>query len=161
MIIKRTEEMKADWNELKVNDRITIADAEWKVLDVQLNKILIWKCTNITDHVFNADDSNVYAGSDIQKHLQGDFRNAIPDEVLDKVTDEGFFLLSVDQIRKYMPFEIDRIATDGNDKTTWYWTSSPIVGSGGYVRYIGPTGLVDASIAISSGGVAPACWLNL
>ena len=76
------------------------------------------------------------------------------------VTDDGFFLLTVDQIMEYMPRQIDRIATDENDCTTWYWTASPSVGIGILVRLVNASGSISSYYAFSSIGVAPACWLQ-
>lgn len=159
MKIKRITEMEVEQNQLMVGDRITIADAEWRVLDIQDGKALIWKSTKITDHVFNEDGSNVYEGSDIQRYLQEDFPETMPVDIMEDVTEEGFFLLTVEQIRKYMPKELDRIATDEDDRTTWYWTASPSVGLGSYVRGVGTVGSVGGNSAYNSTGVAPACWL--
>ena len=161
MKIKRITEMEVERQKLMVGDRIQIADAEWKVLDIKDGKALIWKCTKITDHVFNKNGSNVYEGSDIQRYLQEDFPETMTVEIMEDVTEEGFFLLTVEQILQYMPNEIDRIATDEEDLTTWYWTASPNVGNGNYVRSILPAGHVTSTIANSSYGVAPACWIHL
>ena len=103
--------------------------------------------------------SNTYEGSDIQKYLQTDFREDLPEEMLQMVTDEGFFLLTVDQIMEYMPREIDRIATDEDGYTVWWWTSTPNVGLGGGVRVVESDGGVGSLNAFNSSGVAPACWL--
>ena len=161
MNIKRIVEMEVDRKDLQIGDKMQIKDSLWKVLDIQDGKALIWKCTNITDHVFNRNGSNEYEGSDIQRYLQEDFPETMTVEILEDVTKEGFFLLTEDQIRKYMPKELDRIATDENDQTTWYWTASPVVGYGYSVRYIGPAGDVNVSSAHYSSGVAPACWIHL
>lgn len=161
MRIKRITEMEVERNQLQAGDKITLGEAEWKVLEVKDGKALIWKCTKITDHVFNENGSNVYEGSDIQRYLQEDFPETMPVDIMEDVTEEGFFLLTVEQIRKYMPEELDRIATDEDDRTTWYWTASPHVGNGYDVRYIFLDGLINYSGANISYGVAPACWINL
>lgn len=161
MKIKRITEMEVKRQELMVGDRIQIADAEWKVLDIKDGKALIWKCTKITDHVFNKNGSNIYEGSDIQRYLQEDFPETMTVEIMEDVTEEGFFLLTVEQILQYMPNEIDRIATDEEDLTTWYWTASPNVGNGNSVRSINPAGNVHDNYANYSNGVAPACWIHL
>ena len=158
MNIKRIVEMEVEKNQLMVGDKIQIEGCQWKVLEIKDGKALIWKCTKIKDHVFNEDGSNIYEGSDIQKYVRSEFW--LPDEML-KLVDGDFFLLTVDQIRKYMPDELDRIATDEDDRTTWYWTASPNVGYGDLVRHILPSGNVDSSYASNSHGVAPACWINL
>ena len=160
MNIKRTVEMKVQKDQLMMGDKIQMGDSMWKVLDIQPGKALIWKCSNIKDYVFNANDSNEYEGSDIQKYLKTGFWEDLPDELL-KMVDGDFFLLTEDQVMTYMPREIDRIATDENDYTTWWWTATPNVGGGYRVRYIDPSGLVSYNGASYGFGVAPACWINL
>ena len=161
MEIKRIIEMNVEPDQLMVGDKITIGESLWKVLEIKDGKALIWKCTKVEDHVFNENGSNEYEGSDIQKYLKDEFPETMPLEVLERVTDDGFFLLTEDEVRKYMPKEIDRIATDENDQTTWWWTSTPSVGGGHGVRYIYPAGGVSIASACNSYGVAPACWIHL
>ena len=146
---------------MKPGDEITSGGCMWRVLDVQEDRVLIWKHTGVEDHVFNDNNSNVYEGSDIQKYLQAGFRETVPEELLSLVDDKGFFLLTLEQIRKYLPKEIDRIAEDADGYTTWWWTSTPYVGYGGYVRYIFTSGYVSFNNAYISTGVAPACWLTI
>ena len=146
---------------MKPGDEITTGGCMWRVLDVQEDRVLIWKHTGVEDHVFNEDNTNVYEGSDIQKYLQAEFRETVPEELLSLVDDKGFFLLTLEQIRKYLPKEIDRIAEDADGYTTWWWTSTPIVGNGHYVRNILTSGIVSNGGAYFSFGVAPACWLTI
>jgi hypothetical protein len=146
---------------MKPGDEITTGGCMWRVLDVQEDRVLIWKHTGVEDHVFNDNNSNVYEGSDIQKYLQAEFRETVPEELLSLVDDKGFFLLTLEQIRKYLPKEIDRIAEDPDGYTTWWWTSTPYVGTGNSVRYILTSGYVDHDLAYYSNGVAPACWLTI
>ena len=112
------------------------------------------------DHVFNENGSNVYEGSDIQKYLQTEFREDYPEGMLQMMTDEGFFLLTVDQIERYMPHRTDRIASDSDGDPAWYWTASPYVGYGSYARSVYTSGIVINNYAYYSSGVAPACWLQ-
>ena len=146
---------------IRPGDELTIGDCKWRVLDVQKDRVLIWKHTGVDDHVFNENNSNVYEGSDIQKYLQAGFRETVPEELLSLVDDKGFFLLTLEQIRKYLPKEIDRIAEDADGYTTWWWTSTPSVGFGSNVRSINTSGYVSRSNAHNSNGVAPACWLTI
>ena len=146
---------------MKPGDEITTGGCMWRVLDVQEDRVLIWKHTGVEDHVFNDNNSNVYEGSDIQKYLQAEFRETVPEELLSLVNDKGFFLLTLEQIRKYLPKEIDRIAEDPDGYTTWWWTSTPGVGYGHNVRYINTSGYVGNYDAYNSFGVAPACWLTI
>ena len=142
---------------MKPGDEITTGGCMWRVLDVQEDRVLIWKHTGVEDHVFNENSSNVYEGSDIQKYLQAGFRETVPEELLSLVDDKGFLLLTLEQIRKYLPKEIDRIAEDADGYTTWWWTSTPDVGPGYTVRLINTSGYVGIYYAYSSYGVAPAC----
>lgn len=142
-----------------VGDELEINGCKWRILDVQEDRILIWKFTGIEDHVFNEDGSNTYDGSNIQRFLQDEFKRDLPDEMLQMVGPEGFFLLTMDQVMQYMPTQMDRIAADADGCTTWWWTASPNVGYGSYVRVIYPAGYVSNGSAYSSYGVAPACWL--
>ena len=146
---------------MKPGDEITTGGCMWRVLDVQKDRALIWKHTGVEDHVFNDNNSNVYEGSDIQKYLQAEFRETVPEELLSLVDDKGFFLLTLEQIRKYLPKEIDRIAEDADGYTTWWWTSTPLVGLGNDVRSILTSGVVNYINANGSYGVAPACWLTI
>lgn len=142
-----------------VGDELEINGCKWRILDVQEDRILIWKFTGIEDRVFNKDGSNTYEGSDIQKYLQDEFKKDLPDEMLQMVGPEGFFLLTMDQVMQYMPTKMDRIAADADGCTTWWWTASPYVGHGCSVRSIYPAGNVNYDSANNSHGAAPACWL--
>ena len=146
---------------MKPGDEITTGGCMWRVLDVQEDRVLIWKHTGVEDHVFNDNNSNVYEGSDIQKYLQAGFRETVQEELLSLVDDKGFFLLTLEQIRKYLPKEIDRIAEDPDGYTTWWWTSTPNDGNGHGVRNIGTSGNVVNNYAVNCIGVAPACWLTI
>ena len=146
---------------MKPGDEITTGGCMWRVLDVQEDRVLIWKHTGVEDHVFNEDNTNNYEGSDIQKYLQTGFRETVPEELLSLVDDKGFFLLTLEQIRKYLPKEIDRIAEDADGYTTWWWTSTPVVCFGHGVRIIYTSGDVSYIGAYYSFGVAPACWLTI
>lgn len=79
--------------------------------------------------------------------------------MLQMVSAEGFFLLTMEQIEKYMPTEMDRIAADADGCATWWWTATPYVGFGNYVRLVNTGGSIYNSYAYISTGVAPACWL--
>lgn len=148
-----------DKQNVNIGDELIINGCKWRILDVQEDRILIWKFTGIEDHVFNEDGSNTYEGSHIQRYLQDEFRKDLPDEMLQMVSAEGFFLLTMEQIEKYMPTEMDRIAADADGCTTWWWTASPNVGIGSYVRVVYTDGYISISLASGSYGVAPACWL--
>lgn len=148
-----------DKQNVNIGDELIINGCKWRILDVQEDRILIWKFTGTEDRVFNKDGSNTYEGSDVQKYLQDEFKRDLPDEMLQMVGPEGFFLLTMDQIMQYMPTEMDRIAADADGCTTWWWTASPNVGHGGNVRVVVTDGIIYSDGAGYSYGVAPACWL--
>ena len=112
------------------------------------------------DHVFNANGSNQYEGSDIENYLKNEFRETIPQD-MQMMIDGDFFLLTVDQINEYMPEPADRLAFDEEGFTTWWWTASPYAGYGGNVRLVYLGGVVSYGHAVRSRGVAPACYINL
>lgn len=162
---KRTVEVtdiKEALKGMQPGDIIRFRNQAWKMLDKTEDgkECMMWKCDGIENHVFNTNGSNVYEGSDIQKYLQEDFRKTVPEEFDLIVDDNGYFLLTVDQIRKYMPEERDRIANDMDGRTTWWWASTPYVGFAIRVRLIGPAGNVYDGNALGSYGVAPACVIN-
>lgn len=159
MKIKRTVDVET--NDFEIGDRLIINDAEWKILDIIDNEVLIWKCTNVGMCCFNRDKNNVYNGSDIQKYLQNDFLKEFPEDMLKNVSNEGFFLLTVDQINKYMPIPSDRTVTNLKMYNIGWWTSTPYVCDSRYVSSVHTTGHVSADPVRFHGGVAPACWLKI
>ncbi len=159
--VERQVRLHIDPTELQVGDVMKFPSGDWKVLDIKDNKALIWKCTNVKDHVFNENSKNIYNDSDIQKYLRNDFKENVPMDILERVTIEGFFLLTVEQIRKYMPNELDRIATDEYGRTTGYWIASPCVGTGSGVRSVDTDGNIYINYAGNSYGVAPARLVSL
>lgn len=148
-----------DKQNVNIGDELIINGYKWRILDVQADRILIWKFTGVEDHVFNENGSNTYDGSHIQRFLQDEFKRDLPDEMLQMVGPEGFFLLTMDQVMQYMPTEMDRIAADADGCTTWWWTASPYVGYGSSVRNVYTDGSIVNINAYISYGVAPACWL--
>ena len=146
--------------ELKRGDNIILGGTSWKVLDAKENRFLLWKQSNVTDHVFNANGSNQYEGSDIENYLKNEFRETIPQD-MQMMIDGDFFLLTVDQINEYMPEPADRLAFDEEGFTTWWWTASPSAGHASSVRLVHPDGDVSNNYAHYSSGVAPACYINL
>ena len=157
MKISRTETREIEPEEIRAGDVLEFGAERWKVLEVEGGKALVWKCGGVRDHVFNENGENKYEGSDIQKYLREEF--SAPEFITSR--GEGFFLLSEEEVRHYMPHELDRIATDQNAETTWWWTRSPFVGSGSYVRNVDPSGGVSGNYASDANGTAPACRIHL
>jgi len=161
--INMAEFIKAVKNRVAAaGDRIRIEECEWKILEITPDSALLWKCAGPGDNMpINASGSNEYEGSDMQKYLREKFPETVPEELREAVTDEGFFLLSKEEVEKYMPREIDRIYADEDGDTRWWWTRSAFRGyaistwsvyAGGGVYYLN---------ASTAGRCAPACRIKL
>ena len=147
---------------VSVGDRILIGDCEWKVLEVTDKTMMIWKCEGPAEEMpINKSGSNVYEGSDMQKYLREEFPLTVPEELREVVTEEGFFLLSLEEVKKYMPRLADRVFVNEDGEPDWWWTRSAYRGyasstwnvdTGGYVYYYG---------ANSAYRCAPACIIRL
>lgn len=167
-IIKKTE-LQTDWNKIRdmiksraftKGDEIEIDGSLWRVLDVEDNGILIWKHTGIEEFsVFNRNGSNEYEGSDLQKFLQGEYKDKLPAEMQELMAEGGPFALSMEEIGEYLPTEGERIAVDNDGDTISYWTRSANRGSGYSAWYVYSTGLAYSSIAATASRCAPACKL--
>ena len=151
----------AKYGVVSVGDRILIGDCEWKVLEVTDKTMMIWKCEGPAAELpINKSGSNEYEGSDMQKYLREEFPQTVPEELREAVTDEGFFLLSKEEVEKYMPREIDRIYADEDGDTRWWWTRSAYRGYayGTWYVYTGGGGSYYAFYAVRC---VPACRIKL
>lgn len=167
-IIKKTE-LQIDWNQIKglikdraftPGDEIEIDGCLWRVLDVEDNGILIWKHTGIEEFsVFNRNGSNEYEGSDLQKFLQGEYRDKLPAEMQELMAEGGPFALSMEEIGEYLPTEGERIAVDNDGDTISYWTRSASRGYGSLAWHVYSTGSALNTYATTASRCAPACKL--
>ena len=170
MKIIRTVEQGTNWEDIKlriedgvfrVGDELEIEGALWKILEVDKDKksILIWKHTMCDDYVvFNNSGSSTYEGSDLQNYLQNDFLEQIPEEMKELVSADGFFPLSIEELREYLPQEADRIATDEDGDTVWYWLRSAYRGNGYNAWNVNPAGNVNNNNAANNSlTLAPDC----
>lgn len=148
---------------VSVGDRILIGDCEWKVLEIKEDTALLWKCAGPGDDMpINKNGSNEYEGSDMQKYLREEFPETVPQELREAVTDEGFFLLSKEEVEKYMPREIDRIYADEDGDTRWWWTRSAYRGNAYSTWYVYTGGYVNNYYtAYTAYRCAPACRIKL
>lgn len=147
---------------VSVGDRILIGDCEWKVLEVTDKTVMIWKCKGPAEELpINKSGSNAYEGSDMQKYLREEFPETVPQELREAVTDEGFFLLSKEEIKKYMPGEIDRIYADEDGFTRWWWTRSAAYDYAHYTWYVNASGDINCDNADDVARCIPACIIRL
>lgn len=143
-------------------DRIRIEECEWKILEITPDSVLLWKCAGPSDDMqINANGNNEYEGSDMQKYLIEEFPLTVPQELREAVTYEGFFLLSKEEVEKYMPREIDRIYADEDGKTRFWWTRSTFHDLAHYVWSVYAGGYVGYYYAYTALRCAPACRIKL
>lgn len=149
------EMLDADF--LKPDDELEIGGAWWRVLKATDHKAVIWKHTNCdTATPFNEDNSNKYEGSDLQKACKA---IEIPKE-LEGLTD-GFYPLSIEEVRELLPTEGERAVTDSDGNTVWWWTRSCNRGYGYRAWSVNPSGYVSSYYAAySSFTCAPACAIQ-
>ena len=145
-------------NQLDVGDELEIDGDLWRVLKTGNKTALIWKHTGLDVKTpFNEDGTNKYEGSDLQKACQ----EYDPPQELKELMDGDFFPLSIEEVEELLPKESDRIATNKNGETTWWWTRSAYRSSGHHAWRVNPAGYVnDVSAAYSSFSLAPACAIR-
>lgn len=170
MKVIRKVEQETNWEEIKEKvragqftpgDEIEIDGALWRVLDSKAGDVFIWKHTGIEQAVvFNDNCSNKYEGSNIQAYARGEFLNEVPPELKALVSEQGFFPLSIDEVRSYLPTEGDRIAVDDGGETVWWWTRSASRSSAYYVWNVYASGTVNTNYAYYASLFAPACHLT-
>lgn len=103
--------------------------------------------------------SNVYEGSDIQRYLKGKFRETVPQGLLD-MAEGDFFLLSKEEVEKYIPREVDRAVSDENGETLWWWTRSADRSYENSVYFVATNGGVAAGSAWDAVHCAPAVYIS-
>lgn len=135
-------------------------DQAWKVLESKPGGALLFRCTGNTVEM-RFGETNDYDKSDVKKYLEGDFIGTIPEEIRALMGDSKPFLLSKDEVEKYMPREIDRIACDRSGDTRWWWTRSASRGYASHTWYVGSSGYVFYDYASTAYRFSPACGLWL
>lgn len=142
-------------------DLIEIGDSDWKVLESTPGDLFIWKCHGPGEDIpFNKNGSNQYEGSDLRKYARETFPATVPEELRRMVTDDGFFPLSLDEVKKYLPTEGERIYTDENGETCWWHTRSANRGGADGTWSVYASGSVSYSTASGARRFAPACHLK-
>lgn len=169
MKVIRKVEQETNWEEIKEKvragqftpgDEIEIDGALWRVLDSKAGDVFIWKHTGIEQAVVFDNCSNKYEGSNIQAYARGEFLNEVPPELKALVSEQGFFPLSIDEVRRYLPTEGDRIAVDDGGETVWWCLRSAYRSSAYNVWTVYASGTVTNGTAGSAYRFAPACHLT-
>lgn len=160
--VRRTVKQNMEWMDLQVGDIFHVDEINFIVIDRDGNNAVIQQYDHVKEHVFNDDNTNKYEGSDLQEYVLGEYKVQFSKEFLQRM-DGDFFILSMDDLKKY-PFlnnRLNRIRLDEDGDPTWWWTASPYVGFGNYVRLVSSVGNFNNSYAHGSYGVAPACRIHL
>lgn len=160
--VRRTVKQNMEWMDLQIGDIFHVDEINFIVIDRDGNNAVIQQYDHVKEHVFNDDNTNKYEGSDLQKYVLGEYKEQLSKEFLQRI-DGDFFILSMEDFEKY-PFlnnKFNRIRLDEEGDPIWWWTASPIVGYGSYVRYVYTDGIISSDPASSSYGVAPACRIHL
>ena len=169
----------ANSQDFAVGNVIHFGNYDWVVLDVQVGKALIITRDIVEQRAFN-DNLNENGRYDhwetcsLRKYLNTDFYNSfttderaqildaqISDNTIDKI-----FLLSKDEVEKYLPVgNDDAVAYFHGDAENWWMRESSFtsddrlfgcVDSGGYINTI-----TQDSLSTRIDGVRPAMWIKL
>lgn len=159
--VKRMQQVSVEPSQLREGDLITVDGIQWVVIKADGGDVVVQQYDHIEDYVFNDDNTNEYEGSDLQEFVTGEYRERFTSELLG-----DFFILPLEAYKNggdypFLQKPENRKRYDSDGFATFYWTSTPYVGLGSYVRSIYPPGSVSSYYANTSGGVAPACKLNL
>ena len=163
--MKVIRKVEKQWEEicksLQVGDEIEVGGDQWRVLAIEEGRALIWKHTGLEDEiVFSKNNSNDYETSDIKKYLMEEFPKTVPEELL-ALACTDFDLLSIEEVEKYLPREIDRIATDKDGNTWWWWTRSASRAASAGVWGVATSGSVAATTAVAAYRCAPSVWIKI
>lgn len=152
---------------LIIGEHFTYEGIEWICLDIVGGNYLAITAEVWQELPFDVDNHNNWKESSLRRQLNNEFLDKLNKKHLiiqtsNLIADNGdrrygtcedyITILSYDQYRKYR----DLVP----HYSEWMWTLTPwncYSGTGGYVRYIHPTGNIDHHIAYNSHGVAPAC----
>lgn len=132
---------------------------EWLVLDETEDKYLLLSKYILELRRFD-EDSNDYGESEIKDFLENYMLPRIG--IFDNL-----FLLSIEEVEKYLPEEKDRIAflepiKYGKDISYWWWLRSPNCDYDDSAYYVYYNGCIYSGGGVNSTnyGVRPACWVK-
>jgi hypothetical protein len=159
---------------MKIGDKIKIGEYDWRVLDIQEDKILV-----ITDKIVgfrplhDRDLSVPWVESTLKNYLNDEFLKTLEEDISFKDQDfeilynttvnTKIFLLSKDEAMKYFKNNRDRIAYDNKGKRVYWWLRSPGYTSyhAAIVSYIGTVVVGGTFVDNTSVGVRPAMWVKI
>ena len=182
--VTRSDEKPLVRNEIYTMGRWKNKLLEWHILDVQPDRaLLITKDCLMTAPYNKKLESVTWAKCSLKKELLPQLLEQIfddkersrvltwdnknPDNEMWRTrgsidTKDNLFLLSINEVKQYFPYDKARVARlEG--KAVWWWLRSPGC-SPDNAAHVSPNGGVHDigdSVSFSGGGVRPAFWLNL
>jgi len=182
---------------VSVGGIIEFGGYDWRVLDIQDDRALIisemiledrayhetreeitWEHSDMR-HYLNNDYYNSFNGSDRVRIVEAEVinsDNSFYETVGGNNTVDKVFLLSIDEVHRFLPTDTDRIAHDEYGESSWWWLRSPGFNSAhewlrrqpgsnsdsaAYVSHDGHVNVTGRSVNVGDSGVRPALWLNL
>ncbi|MCL2063418.1 MAG: DUF6273 domain-containing protein [Candidatus Cloacimonetes bacterium] len=168
---------------VRVGDIITFGRYQWRVLEVQENRVLIITQDIIERREYDTSRFGItWANCSLRAYLNGEFYNSFnpTDRARIVLTDvqnpnnptygtaggvttrDRIFLLSIQEAQRYFSSNSDRIALF-NGQAYYWWLRSPgdYTHNASYVDHGGLVNLLGYRIVYGRVGVRPALWLSL
>ena len=139
-------------NSYELSDIRRWLNAQFAETAIPLSQRGVWSITNVDNSVESTGvSSNTYANDC-------------------GTTEDVFFLLSVQELKTYIPNENDRMASasdyaycQGISSGSYYWLRSPsnYEGNTTFAQSMNYSSINRSTVTVTTNGVRPACWINL
>ena len=141
---------------------------DWRILDEQNGKALILSEKIIEKRAYHSSYSDItWENCTLRSYLNGEFYNSFSPKDRLRIaggiaTTDRIFLLSIDEVQRYLSGDNARIAKDASGTASWWWLRSP-GRYGDFAAIVDDDGGlgVNGGVDRDDGGVRPALWLNL
>lgn len=156
-----SEELSGLLPQIGIGDEIRIGEDVWRVLEKKDGWTRIWLCRGEgEDMAFDEDGRNDYEKSTIREYLHGEYRETVPQGLLQLTHGNDFDLLSKEEVEELMPEEIQRIHCDENGQTWWWWTRSASRANASTVWSVYTSGTVTINTALNAPRCAPSVLIR-
>jgi hypothetical protein len=146
----------------EVGDIIPFGEYDWRVLDVQGDRVLIITKDVVEERVYHSESTLViWEECDLRKYLNGEFLDRFSDDCK-RLINSDVFLLSIEEAEKYFKDDLNRQAEYKNDVSWWWlrWSGGRSRYTAG-VSYYGDVDVDGGNVDNEYGGVRPALWVKL
>jgi hypothetical protein len=116
-----------------------------------------WLNTKYVDIAFDENEKSILANTEIVNNINSEYEIENGNDTIDKI-----FLLSIDEVEKYLPTENDRktVSLDGEIAMWWLRSTGKISNYASYIT--GGGGLSSGGVYVDTKrGVRPALWIDL